>query len=171
MNIIPHQCLYRTLNLDSLSLQMKVYVMMILYNDTTMNVTWDHVEEMRSKEPSYVLHTRLKTNVKEIFISTMQYQTKLLCIGGQQGCSQLQTKSDKFLALSIHCWCYSNLKLRRIRVADNDYFYHLRLYFSHLRLLNEAQSRDMAVICLSDSVLCAQRANMQQVDSEELEHS
>ena len=82
MNIIPHQCLYRTLNLDSLSLQMKVYVMMILYNDTTTNVTWDHVEEMRSKEPSYVLHTRLKTNVKEIFISTMQYQTKLLCIGG-----------------------------------------------------------------------------------------
>ena len=134
---------------------------MIFYNDTTTNVTWDHVEEMRSKEPSYVLHTPDSRQMSRKF-SLAQCNIKLNCFAleASKGCSQLQTKSDKFLALSIHCWCYSNLKLRRIRVADNDYFYHLRLYFSHLRLLNEAQSRDMAVICLSDSVLCAQRANM-----------
>ena len=79
MNIILHQCLYRTLNLDS---QLNVYVMMMFYDDMTTNVTQDHVEEIQFKEPCCVLHTSLKTNVKEIFISTMQYQTKLLCIGG-----------------------------------------------------------------------------------------
>ena len=78
MNIIPHQCLYRTLNLDSLSFQMKVYVMMIFYNDTTTNVTWDHVEEIRSKEPSYVLHTTDSRQMSRKF-SLAQCNIKLNC--------------------------------------------------------------------------------------------